>query len=284
MRSVGKILKVAAVTGGLLVFACPQARSASADPKVYTESWQDKESCTKVGGSTSCDLVSAGSFTITATLPQTTTTGSISPSALLGATVNISLATAGSGSGTATSTSGASRRNSKHPAHKKAVREGTSTTSSTSAPTELGFFYTGTVEPKNGWAVIERSGKSTARLVKTGPNCGNPNVKYGEIVLTVTAGWVKVAVTGRTGSNSCGNEFLNPVYAESFVGHKAGPVSEPNALALDVGVGTFAYNAGGVDDVSVTGKVKTKKGKEKIGTGSSAAYPELYDVSLTGTL
>lgn len=29
MKSVGKIFKVAAVTGGLLVFACSQARSAS---------------------------------------------------------------------------------------------------------------------------------------------------------------------------------------------------------------------------------------------------------------
>lgn len=275
IRSVGRIFKVATVTGGLLMLACPQARAASAD-NLFTESWKQTEKCEKPRGSSSftCDYIPSGKFTIKTTISETTSgaSGTLSPTLLTsGSTVfDISLAPpggAGSGSGPSGSGSGG----------------GHSGTSSS----ETGFYYHGTIDSAGGWTVkaTKTKGtvtKATATLPFIEPKCNNAKFKYQQIELTITNnGVLTVSISATTGGDNCGDWFADSLDAENFDGEPTGPVTGDwiqMFLQIDF-VGVFHFNDADNNNVSVSGTVKTKPFKFK---GSS--INNLSDVNIKGTL
>ncbi len=265
IRSVGKIFKVAAVTGGLLMLACSQAWSASAD-NLFTESWKQTEKCEKPKGSSffTCDYVPGGKFSVKTTISETTSgaSGTLSPTLLTsGSTVfDISLAPpggAGSGSG--------------------GIPSGSVTSTS-----ETGLYYNGTISAADGWTVKGNSKKATATLSFIGPKCKDAKFKYQQMELTITnRGVLTVSISATTGGDDCGDWFADPLDAENFDGEPTGPVTGDDIqmfLQIDF-VGIFHFNDADNNNVSVTGTVKTKPFKFK---GSS--INNLSDVSITGTL
>jgi hypothetical protein len=264
IRSVGRIFKVAAVTGGLLMLACPQARAASANNS-FTESWQQTEKCEKPKGSSSfsCDEFTSGKFSGKVTILETTSgaSGTLSPSLLTSGTAafDISLAPpggAGSGSGPSGSGSGSS--------------------------SETGAYYHGTINSADGWTIKGNSKKATATRSLYGPKCKNSKFKYETIELTITdKPELTISVTGTTGFNSCGDQFADSLDAENFDGEPTGPVTGDwiqMFLQIDF-PGSFNFNDADNLNVSVTGTVKTKPFKFK---GSS--INNLSNVNIKGTL
>ncbi len=264
IRSVGGIFKVAAVTGGLIMLACPQARSASAD-NLFTESWNQTEKCERPKGSSpiTCDYVPSGKFTIKTTISGTTSgaSGTLSPSLLTSGTTafDISLAPPG-GAGSGSSPSGGGHGSS----------------------SETGFYYHGTINSAGGWTVKATGTQATATLPLIGPKCKNAKFKYEQIELTITdKGELTLSVSATTGGDSCGDWFADSLDAENFDGEQTGPVTGDDIqmfLQIDF-VGSFHFNDADNNNVSVNGTVRTKPFKF---TGST--INNLSDVNIVGTL
>ena len=243
IRSVGRILIVVALTGGLLALACPQAWSAS-NAKLFTETWQDHEQCQKFKASGTvfvvCNEVSGGKFTIKATISQSTSgaSGTLTPSLLTNPSTEFSITLGGY---TFQGTMG----NFKVKASK------------TKATATQSFF--------------------TQMCNALGQRC--KNFKYEQIKLTVTnKGTLVVSISATTGSDANGDTFENSIDAENFDGEATGPVSD--SLFLQIDLGTFNFNDANINNVAVTGTVKTKPAK---GIGTSSVN-NLSNIKITGTL
>ncbi len=258
------------------MFACSQAWSAS--NKLFTESWQETQKCRKVKESGSvfevCAEASSGKFDINTTISGTNSlaSGTLSPSILTSGTsvVDISLAPAGgAGSG-----SGSTR----FPGSGSVYGSG---------PSPTGFYFINPISSKYGWKITGNSKKATAELLLYRPNCKNPKFNYEKIELTITnKEKLTVSISATTGSDLCDTEnwFADSIDAENFDGEPTGTINEPDSLFLQIDFhGIWNFNDADNNNVSVTGKVKTKPGKSSR-FGSGTAPPELSDVSITGTL
>jgi hypothetical protein len=220
---VGKTVRAAVITGGLLMLACLQAQSAII-PKWFTESWQDHEQCTKLKGTsgTVCGEVSAGKFTITVTLTASTpgASGTLDPS-LLSSSTPFDITLGGYSFQDATTSN-------------------------------FKFGHVGTTKTTAKLPLI------TQKCNAQGLNC-NPNFKYENIALSISTkngGTLQITITAVTGSDANGDTFETPIDANNFDGNASGPVTDNLFLQVDLGT-SFNFNDADSNNVAVTGSVVT---------------------------
>ena len=249
LGSVCRLIKVAAISVGFVMLACPQARSATTQ-KLFGEHWQQKEQCANLGGTSGrvCTVVSSGKFILKA---KFTGTG-LSPSLLStsGTAFNIALGGATFGSGSGSSTVGYSFQDSN-------VSSDFQVKTSNSKATATRFL-------------------TTQKCNATGSAC-NPNFKYEKIVLTITnSGELEISISAKTGTDLHGDIFENSINAENFDGDPTGPVAD--SIFVQIDLGSFAFNDVDSENVTVNGHVTTKFGRPR---GSSSS-PGLSTVNISG--
>jgi len=243
-RTVARIFDVVALAAGLLALACPPAWPAGSN-QLFTESWNQKWKCGSTRGSSgsACTLVGRGKFDITANFAT-----SLTPSVLSDPSTQFDI-TLGGGSG----------------------GSGTAMT---------GYYFKDTM---SSFTQKVSKNETTAKRVLSTQKCngnGNQckNFDYETIVLKITkAGKLEISISAKTGSDLNGDTFENSIDAENFDGDN-GPVS--GDLYLQVDLGSFSFNDGDSDNVSVTGNATTKSSK----TRGSTSVPDLSDVKIGGTL
>ncbi|MGB8364353.1 MAG: hypothetical protein WCE20_07465 [Rhizomicrobium sp.] len=241
---------------------------------MFTESWKDTQKCSKVHASGSvyeyCRDRSSGKFAIKTTIlgSDPLASGALNPSILTSQTsvFDISLAPpggAGSGSGSSRGSNAGS--------------------SPGSGPYSTGYYLISPISTANGWTIKGNSKKATAKLKLYRPDCNKPKFNYETIELTITnKPELEVSISATTGSDGCDTEnwFADSIDAQTFNGESNPSINQPNSLFLQMDFhGIWNFNDAQNDNVSVTGKVKTKAGKS---IGSSSSAPELSDVNITG--
>jgi len=241
--SIDKMLRVAAVTSGLLVLACLQAGPAnSAGNQLFSEKWQDQFVCKNTGTKT-CKTVSGGSFSLKTTFSGTCLVPSdIEP----GKSNSVEIQTSGAFKGDTSTASGIDFTDS-----------------------DVGDDFGIQVFSNKTVATLSTGPQLTVRVCNP-PNTNCKIVSFEKVKLTVNStGDLTVSVSGTTGKNFNGDMFSESLDAASFVGEPSGDVTD--AITFDVTLGCF--DSGSVN-VAVTGSVKT--------TAKTSSKPQLSRVNVKG--